>query len=177
MDWMNQLGGILQQYTGAGAAPAPATVHNDFDQLTQSAPRSAIAEGLAAAFRSNQTPPFSQMVGQLFGQSSAQQQAGILNTLIAAAGPAIISRVLSRGGGSGLAGILGSGQTEITPEQAAQIPPSAVQEIAAQAEQQDPSVIDQISGFYAQHPTLVKTLGAAALTVMLAKVAQRQAGG
>lgn len=183
MEWMNQLGGLLQQYGGAGAAQAPATVNDDFDQITQRAPQSALADGLAAAFRSDQTPDFGQMTGQLFNNSSGQQRAGILNTLIGVAGPMILSQVLSRragasgGGLSGLIGLLSGGQqTQITPEQAAQIPADAVQEIAAQAEKKDPSVIDQVSNFYAEHPTLVKTLGAAALTIALAKIAQRQQG-
>lgn len=177
MDWMNQLGGLLGQYTGAQAAQAPASVHDDFEQLTQAAPKSAVADGLAAAFRSDQTPPFGQMLGQLFGQSNNQQRAGILNTLINTLGPTLVSQFLSRGGASGLAGLLGGGQTEVTPEQAAQVQPQAVQEIAAQAEQKDPSVIDTLSGFYAQHPTLIKTLGAGALTIALAKIAERQYGG
>ena len=185
MNWMNQLGGILQQYGGAQAQRAPDTVHDDFDQLAQSAPQSAIADGLAAAFRSNQTPDFGQMAAQLFSNSSGQQRAGILNTLIRAAGPAIVSQVLSRRGGSSgggglsdLIGLLsGGGQAEVTPQQAEQIPPDAVAEIAAHAEKRDPSVIDQVSDFYAKHPTLVKTLGAAALTVALAKIAERQYGG
>jgi hypothetical protein len=182
MEWMNQLGGLLQQYGGAGAAQAPATVDDDLDQITQRAPQSALADGLAAAFRSDQTPNFGQMTGQLFNNSSGQQRAGILNTLIGVAGPMILSQVLSRragsgGGLSGLIGLLSGGQqTQITPEQAAQIPADAVQEIAAQAEKKDPSVIDQVSNFYAEHPTLVKTLGAAALTIALAKIAQRQQG-
>jgi hypothetical protein len=70
-----------------------------------------------------------------------------------------------------------STQTEVTPEQAEQIPAGAVEEIAAQAEKKDPSVIDQVSNFYAEHPTLVKTLGAAALTIALTKIAQRQQAG
>jgi hypothetical protein len=184
MEWMNQLGGLLQQYSGAEAAQAPTTVNDDFDQITQSAPPSALADGLAAAFRSDQTPDFGQMTGQLFNNSSGQQRAGILNTLISVAGPMILSQVLSRrdgtsggGGLSSLIGLLSGGQqTQVTPEQAEQIPADAVQEIAAQAEKKDPSVIDQVSNFYAEHPTLVKTLGAAALTIALAKIAQRQQG-
>jgi hypothetical protein len=95
----------------------------------------------------------------------------------------ILSQVLSRRAGSsggGLSSLIdllsGGQQTQITPEQAEQIPADAVQEIAAQAEKKDPSVIDQVSNFYADHPTLVKTLGAAALTIALAKIAQRQQG-
>jgi hypothetical protein len=174
---MDQIGGMLQQYTGASGAEPPQNVHNDFDQVVQAAPQSTLANGLAAAFQSNQTPPFGQMVGQLFGQSNNQQRAGILNTLIAAAGPAILSQVLQGRGGSGLGGLLGGGQSQVTPEQAAQIPPDAVEQIASQAEQKDPSVIDRASEFYAQHPTLVKTIGGGALAIALAKIAQNQSGG
>lgn len=177
MDWMNQISGMLQQYGGAAQPErAPDTVHDDFEQFAQAAPQSAIADGLAAAFRSDQTPPFGQMLGQLFGQSGPQQRAGILNTLIATLGPTLLAQVLSRSGGSGLAGILSGGQTEVTPEQAAQVPPEAIQRAAAEAEQRDPSVVDMISNVYAEHPTLIKTLGGAALAIALAKVAQRQQG-
>lgn len=178
MDWMNQISGILQQYQGAGSNQTPDTVDHDFDQFTQAAPPSALSDGLAAAFRSDQTPPFAQMLGQLFGQSNGPQRASILNTLIATLGPTIMAQILSRGGGgSGLAGILSGGQKEITPEQAEQIPVEAVQQVAEEAEKKDPSVIDQISDVYARQPALVKTLGAAALTIALAKIASRQYGG
>jgi len=177
MDWMNQLSGILQQYSGAQGPQAPDTVHDDFDQLAQTAPQSALADGLAAAFRSNQTPAFGQMVAQLFANAGGQQRAGILNTLISALGPTIAAQLFSQGGASGLAGLLSGGQREVTPEQAAQVSPEAVRTLAEQAETKDPSIIDQVSNFYAEHPTLVKTLGAAALTIALAKLAERQQQG
>jgi hypothetical protein len=171
MSWMDQLGGLLQQYGGASAQAPPDGVHDHFDQFTQTAPPSAVADGLAAAFRSDATPPFGQMLGQLFGQSNGQQRAGILNTLIATLGPTIVAQVLQRQGASGLAGLLGGGQAQVPPEAAAQVPPEAVAELAAHAEQRDPSIIDQVSGFYAQHPTLVKGLGGAALAIAMAKIA------
>ena len=181
MDWMSQLSGVLQQYSGAGAAPARSNVPDDFDQIAQAAPQSELADGLAAAFRSDQTPEFGKMAGQLFSNSNGQERAGILNTLISVAGPMILSQVLSRrtsnsgGGLSGVIDMLTKGQqTQITPEQADQIPPEAVEEVAAQTEKRDPSVIDQVSKFYAEHPTLVKTLGAAALTIALSQIAKRQ---
>ncbi|MEK6281248.1 MAG: hypothetical protein AABN95_12925 [Acidobacteriota bacterium] len=182
MDWMNQLSGLLEQYNGAGAAPARSTVPDDFDQIAQTAPQSELADGLAAAFRSDQTPDFGQMAGQLFSNSTGEQRAGILNTLIRTAGPMILSQVLSRrtgsNSGAGLSGVIDmltkGQQTQITPEQADQISPEAVEEIAAQAEKRDPSVIDQVSNFYAEHPTLVKTLGAVALTIALSQIAKRQ---
>jgi hypothetical protein len=178
MSWMDQIGGLLQRYAGAGAQDAQPDAHDHFDQFAQAAPRSAVADGLAAAFRSDQTPPFPQMIAQMFGQSNGQQRAGILNTLIGAVGPTVLSQILARqgGGASGLAGLLGGGAQSVPPEVAQQISPEAVREIAQQAEQHDPSVVDMASNFYAQHPQLVKTLGAAALTVALAKIASAQQG-
>jgi hypothetical protein len=174
MGWMDQLGGLLDQYSGIGTSQAPNTVHDDFDQLAGAAPQSALANGLAAAFRSDQTPAFGTMLGQLFGQSNGAQRSGILNTLIATLGPNLVGQFLSNRGLGGLGSMLGGGQTSVTPEQAQQVPPEAVEELAAHAEQKDPSIIDSISHFYAEHPTLIKGLGAAALTVALAKIAQSQ---
>lgn len=45
-----------------------------------------------------------------------------------------------------------------------------IRQIAARAEQSHPGAIDQLGNLYAQHPTLVKTLGGAALAIVLAKV-------
>lgn len=183
MDWMNKLSGLLQQYSGANAQQHPQTVDNDFDELARHAPQGAVSQGLAEAFRSNQTPPFGNMVSSLFANSNGQQRASILNTLIAAAGPMVLQHVMSRMGGGagnsplgGLAGLLGGGggQPHITPEVAEQISPQVVEQIAAEAESQDPSVINRISDFYSEHPTLVKGLGAAALAIALAKIAQSQ---
>ena len=66
-----------------------------------------------------------------------------------------------------------AGPPSLTPEQASQLSPEQVQEIATRAEQHDPSVLDRIAGYYAEHPQLVKTLGSAALAIALAGVANR----
>jgi hypothetical protein len=180
MSWMNEISGLLQQYAG-GAALAPDEVHDHFDQVAQAAPQSALISGLTSAFNSSSTPPFENMVGQLFANGNGQQRAGLLNTLLATAGPALLSQAMSRGGGGGggLAGLLGAlgGGGSVTPEQAQQIDPDDVQQLAAAAAQHDPSVVERVSGFYAAHPTLVKTLGAAALSLIMAKVAQHGQGG
>jgi hypothetical protein len=170
MGLLDQLSGVLQQYT-SGSPSAPAEVHEHFDQVAQAAPQGLIAEGLAAAFRSDQTPAFGQMVGNLFSQSSGDQKAGIVNQLLASAGPGVLA---SLGGGGALAGLLQGGAKQITPEQAKQISPEAIQQLASHAEKADPSIIDRASSFYAEHPTLIKTLGGAVLSVALAKVAERQ---
>jgi hypothetical protein len=190
MDFMKELGGLLQQYQGAQPDQAPDTVDDDFDNVARAAPQPALADGLSAAFRSEQTPEFGQMAANLFNNSNPQQQAGLLNTILKYAGPAILGRIMSggggggggigagAGGGGGLSDLInifrGGGQQELTPEQAGQIPPEAVQQVADEAQKHDPSIIDRISEFYAEHPTLVKTLGTAALTIALSKIANRQ---
>ena len=59
----------------------------------------------------------------------------------------------------------------VSPQDAAKVNPQQVEEVANKAEQHDPTIIDKMSDFYAQHPGLVRTLGSAALTIALAKIA------
>ena len=101
MDLMKELSGLLQQYTGAEPGQAPDTVHDDFDQVAQAAPQPALADGLAEAFRSDQTPDFGQMTANLYSNSNPQQQAGLLNTILKYAGPSILSHFTSGRGGTG----------------------------------------------------------------------------
>ncbi len=122
-------------------------------------------------FKSNQTPAFGSMVGNLFNGSNGEQKAGMLNQLIASVGPSTVAQMA---GGGVLASLLGGGASQITPQQAQSVSPEVVQQLAAHAEKTDPSIVDNASAFYAQHSTLVKTLGGAALSIALAKVAERQ---
>jgi hypothetical protein len=170
MSLFDQLGSVLKQYTGGSAQnPADATAH--FDQVAQAAPPNLMAEGIAAMFHSDQTPAFGNLVGSLFSQSNGEQKAGMLNQLLASVGPGTLAQLA---GGGALASLLSGGASQITPQQAQSISPDVVQQIATHAETADPSIIDKASAFYAQHTTLVKTLGGAALSIALAKVAERQ---
>jgi hypothetical protein len=45
--------------------------------------------------------------------------------------------------------------------------------MATAAEKQDPSVLDRVGAYYAQHPEVVKVLGGAALAIALGQVAKR----
>ncbi|MDF3838373.1 hypothetical protein P3W85_36400 [Cupriavidus basilensis] len=162
----------LMDFLQSAATALGGTPEQQVDHIAQNAPAGALGEVLASAFRSDQTPAFGNMVGELFGQSSGAQQAGMLNQLLATLGPA----VLSGAAGGALGNLLQPGATQVTPEQASQLTPAQVQEIAAHAEQAHPGVVDQIAGFYAQHPTLVKTIGGAALAIALAKFKESQQG-
>jgi len=169
MTLIDSVSEILKQYTSGGTASANASEH--FDQFSQSASPDMIAHGLSAIFRSDQTPAFGNLVGNLFSQSSGDQKAGLLNQLIGSVGPGMLAQLA---GGGALASLLGGSTNQITAEQAQSVSPEMVQQLASHAEQADPSIIDKASTFFAQHPTLIKTLGGAALSIALAKVAERQ---
>jgi len=171
---------VLQQYRNATTAPDPSATPAHFDEVASAAPPGVFGQGVGDALRSDDTPPFGDMVSQLFGRSDPQQRAGVVNQLLRSLAPGVLASL-----GGGLLGRLGGPAQPvtpavsqgvpptITPEQAAQLSPTEVRDIAAQAEKHDPSVFDRIGGFYAQHPQLVKTLGQAAMTIALAGVARR----
>ena len=54
------------------------------DEIVREAPRDTVREGLREAFDANDTPSLGEQVGQMFGQSSNQQQAGLINQVIQA---------------------------------------------------------------------------------------------
>jgi hypothetical protein len=163
---------ILQQYTSNAGTSDSNSVHAHFDEVAGATPTAVVGQGVADAFRSDNTPPFGQMVSQMFGQSNPQQQAGVLNQLLRSIGPGVLATIAG--------GVLGrltapndGGSPQVTPQQASQLTPQQVQTIAAQAEQHDPTVLDKVGGFYAEHPQLVKTLGSAALAIALAGISNR----
>ena len=163
---------ILQHYANPGAAGDPQAVPAHFDEVARSAPPDAVGGGVAEAFRSDRTPPFQQLVAQLFGRSSPQQRAGVLEHLLSSVAPGALAGL----GGGAFAKMLGQGNAaapQVSPAQAAQVTPKQVDQLAAKAQQHDPGVMEKIGAYYAAHPDLVKTLGTAALTVALASIAGR----
>jgi hypothetical protein len=105
----------------------------------------------------------------MFGNSNGEQRAGILNHLLSS----VPQGALSGGLLGGLSSMLGSGST-VTPQQAQQVSPEAVQQLADHAEKHDPSIVDKASQFYSQHPTLVQGLGAGALALVMSRISQHR---
>lgn len=175
MSWMDQLGNILQNYaqgTGSAGTPNEDDVKGHYNQVAQAAPASDLASGIASMFKSDQTPPFGQMVSQLFGNSNPSQRANLLNTLLASgAGAGILSQIAQA---AGISIPTGAGAPQITPEQAAQIPPQAVQQAAEHAEKHDPTIVDRVSQLYAEHPMLIQTLGTLAMSMAMSHLAGRR---
>lgn len=148
---------LQQKLLQHGNAPVPHEQRDEFERIAQSAPPQALSEGLQEAFDSDRTPPFAQMVGQLFGHADDRQKSGILGTLL---------------GGLGGAAQPALRQAGVDPEtpHAAQVSPTQVEEIAQQAQQADPGIVGQMSRFYAEHPVLVKSLGGMALAMVLGRM-------
>lgn len=155
---------ILQSYIAR-----PTDTEQDFDDVVRQVPPDALAGGLADAFRSNQTPDFGQMVSSLFSGSNPQQRSGLLQHLAGSLGPGVLASIAG--------GLLGRWQQARTQGGQQSAPPALnpeqVQEVAAAAQKQDPSILDRIGSYYAQHPEVVKVLGGAALAVTLGQIANR----
>jgi len=167
--------GVLESIGGLiGGNASGADLHAEFDRTAREVPHSTLAESVAHAFNSDKTPPFQEMLSGLFGHSDPNQKAGVLNQLLAALGPGVAARVLgSAGVPAGVAGALQGGA--VTPQQAQQVPPEAVEVLAKEAAKKDPSIVDQAAGFYAQHPTLVKAIGVGALAMIMSKISSSRA--
>ena len=164
MGLLDDMKGILNQYA-SGAAPAgDAGAH--FQQVAQSVDSGTLAQGIAAAMRSDQTPPFAQLVSQLFASASGEQKLAMLNTLLSSVTPEQRAQLAALIPG------LAAGAS-VTPQQAAAVSPSAVQSLAQRVEQHDAGIVDKMSALYAAHPTLVRTLGTAAMMIAMRKIAER----
>jgi hypothetical protein len=69
------------------------------------------------------------------------------------------------------------GQTQITPDQAAKLTPQQVQDVVNHANDVHPGVADQLGAFYAQHRSLINTLGGVAATVAMMKMKDHMSQG
>lgn len=154
---------ILQPYIDR-----PTDTQQDFDDVARQVPQDALAGGLADAFRSDRTPDFGQMVSSLFSGSDSQQRSGLLQQLAGSLGPGVLASVAG--------GLLARWQQAKAQGEQSELPalnPQQIQDVASAAEKQDPSVMDRIGSYYAQHPEVVKVLGGAALAVALGQIANR----
>jgi len=164
------LGQIVQNMLGGEASEKD--IHSAFDQVAGSVPQGDLTEGISHVFNSDQTPPFEQMLGGLFGQSSPDQKAAVLNQVLSSLGPSAGSVLGSLGGLGGLAAVL-QGGGGVSATQAQEISPQAVEGLAQKARAINPGIVDTVSDFYAKNPQLVKTIGAGALALLMSRLNSR----
>jgi hypothetical protein len=150
--------------------PTP-QVMADFDSVASEAPPEILGEGLEDAFNSDVTPPFEQMVGQLYDRSDPQVRAGLLNEILGSAGGAA-SAGLAAGPLGAILRRMGQGQA--TADDTRDVGVHEVEVAAREAAKHNPGIIARISRFYARHPQLVQNLGQAAIAIAMNGMARRR---
>jgi len=164
MGLLDNLKGVLAQYASGSTPTGDPSTH--FDQVVQSVDSGTLAQGIAEAMRSNQTPPFAQLASQIFASGSGDQKMAMINTLLASISPEQRAQLSAL--------IPGMGATSsVTSAQAAAVSPTVLQTLAQHVEQHDGGIVDKMSNLYAAHPTLVKTMGTAAMMIAMRKIAER----
>ena len=153
MSILDQLGGILNQYSSVNPPQETATDH--FQEVAKQVPRPQLGGLLANIFSSPETGSFGDNISQMFSQSDPQQKAGILNRLLQAAGGAGALSSL----GLNLPALGSGAEVAVKPNQAQQVSPAAVKRMANHAQQQNPGIVEQAGEFYSHHPQLVQALG------------------
>jgi len=171
MSWLNKISELAERYA-ANAAQGGETTHEDFQRVAQSAPQDVVSNGIAHMFRSDETPAFADMVSSIFGQSNQTQKAGLLSELLSSLGPGVLGGLPGLGGLAGKPGGAAGSDPEVL---ANQLSPEQVQQIAAHAQVHDPSIIDRVSRFSAEHPGVLKAVGSMALGVALKHMMKRAA--
>ena len=171
---------VLNQYAQSHDRPPP-EVFDDFDRVSREATHEDIGQGLEDAFQSDATPPFEEMVGQLYENSDEDTRAGLLNEILASLGDGR-GGALASGLGGGLAGgvlggvlrRMGARNARVSPDDVRDIPARDIQVATAEAARQNPGIVQTVSRFYARHPQLVQTLGQAALGILMSGMARRR---
>jgi hypothetical protein len=174
MSLEKDVGSVLQQYVTETGVYSKEKVERDFVQVTQELPTEHVTNGLSEALRSEQTPPFDQVVGQSFEQGDAAQRAGMLNQLLDGAGPAVVRPLVESGVPEDALKCSVKQDAAVTPEMADQLHPELVQLVAREAHQENPEVIDKLSNFYLEDPALVATLDGGTLSVVMSKIAENR---
>lgn len=163
---------VLGRYADPRRSMMPASgVEQDFGSIVQEAGPDAMQDGIAEAFRAEETPGFEEMVASLFEHSEPRVRAGLLDSLLAGLAPT----AQFQGGGGALADVWRKyhAGARVAVDRAAQVDPTDVEQVAREARRENPSVLERISRFYARHPGVVRNLGPVAMNIVLARIARR----
>ena len=164
---------VLGQYSRQPYQPPPHVIE-DFDQVAREVPAEDLEEGIVDAFNAEETPPFEEMVGQLYDRSDDDTRAGLLNEILGSL-PGGVAGGLAGGALGGLLQRFGQGaRPRISPRDAHDIPARDVQIAAAEAAKRNPGILQRVGRYYARHPQIVQVLGQAALGILMRNLARRR---
>ena len=152
MSLLDQLSGVLGNLTGGNLNEQQAGEH--YDQIASQVPQSQLGAVIGPALASLGGSQVQESVSNSATQMNPQQRGNIMQSLLGGLGGA--------GNLGGLLSQLGiSPSVQNDPQSAS---PDDVGKLAAHAQQNNPDVFHEAMSFYSAHPTLVKALGAAAIT-------------
>lgn len=164
MSFMDQIGGLLNQYMSGSGASNREEARQHYDQIAGAVPPGLLGSVIGPALSSLGADQVHERIYNSATEMSPQQRGGFLGTLL---------------GGLSSSGVdVGSllGQLGIRPDVAdnpEQASPEDVAKLATHAEQTNPTIFQQAMNFFAEHPTLVKVLG----TMAIAAIAKKLSGG
>lgn len=169
----NDVSAMLQQYAAETGVHSVQKVEQDFVTIAQQVPPEDVTGGLVQAMHSEQTPPFDEMLRDSFARGDTAQRAAMLKRLLDGASPGVLrplldKRILHYIGAEdrSMAGV------HVDDDAAERLAPEVFQLVAREAAEQDPEIIDKMSEFFAIDPDAGRTLGGAALSVALGKMAE-----
>lgn len=163
MALLDQIGGLLQQYSNGGNI-SPDQARRDYDKISTAVPPNVLGAAIGPALSS---------LGRQEVQTRIYNSATEMTPSIRGQ---FVERLLSAIGGSGTNVTAMLSQLGINPNVAArpdQATPEDAAKMAAHVHDTKPDVFNQAMHFYSQHPTLVKVLG----TMAIAKIAQHLSSG
>ncbi len=162
---------ILGRYAEPRRSILPRDVEQDFGSVVHEAGLDAMQDGIAEAFRADETPEFEEMVATLFEHSDPHVRAGLLDSLLAGLAPS----ARFQGGGSALSDVWRKyhAGARVPVDRTAEVAPADVEDVARHAREENSGVLERVSRFYARHPGVVRSLGAVAMNIVLARIARR----
>jgi len=150
-------------------------VFSTYERMAETIPQGTLADALVNTFRNEKTMPFREAFFNLFHEASPVQKAAILNKISGTLGSGRLAEILGARARFGVLAKILSGGAEITPAQAEEIRPDDVKAFVEEAEKKEPKIVNAASTFFAQHPLLVKALGARTLVRLISRIAEEKA--
>ena len=153
MSLLDQLSGVLGNITGGNLSEQE--LHSHYDQIASTVPQQTLGSVIGPALQSLEAGQAQQGIANSTQQMTPAQRGGLMQQLLGGFGNsgANVGSLLSQ---------LGINQAVAGNPQSAT--PDEVATLASHAQANAPGVFQEAMSFYSQHPTLVKALGAAAIT-------------
>ena len=161
MGFLDQIGGVLEQYSSGANGNVPREqAHEHYDQIAKTVPHDVLGSLIGPALASLGGGQVEERIRNSASQMSPDIRSQFLQKLLGA---------VSAAGGNGSSLLSRLGLNPSLAQQPQQASADDVAKVAGAVHQEHPDAFSSAMEFYSRHPTLVKVLG----TVVIAKIAQR----